>query len=507
MTEAASRRPPLAYPALILGAAVLILHAFVNQHYGYFRDELYFIVCGRHPDWGYVDHPPLIPLIAGFADWAAPGSLLALRALPALMAAATVGATVMLVRLLDGGRYAQWLAGLCVLLAPIDLTFGLLLYTDLFLALAWIGCSAILIGMARTGDHRQWIWIGLIAGLALWSKYAILFNLATLALVLPFSPQLRRGLITPYPYLAAAAALAIIAPNIVWQWRHGWPFLEVGAAGVNGKNIAMSLPEYLLSQVMLQNPGAALVWVAGLAAVAFAPRWRLHRIFALQWAVLILVEVASHGKDYYPASLYPILFAFGAVAIEAACRPTWARGAVAGIVVALGATGAPMAIPLLPVDRFIAYEQALGYAPPASEHRQLTALPQLFADMFGWREMAKTVSNAYWALPAAERAQAVIKGRNYGEAAAIDLFGDRLPPAISGHNNYYLWGPGRHDGSVIIAIADDLKEAETVCASVETVGQIGSPHAMPDETELLLIICRGLKIPLVDFWPRFKNYS
>ena len=118
-------RPTLTgHPAVILGAICLILHAVANQHYGVFRDELYFIVCGRHPDWGYVDQPPLVPLIAGFADWLAPGSLLVLRALPALMSALLIAATIGLTRFLGGRIFAQWLAGLCVLLAPIDLIFG-----------------------------------------------------------------------------------------------------------------------------------------------------------------------------------------------------------------------------------------------------------------------------------------------------------------------------------------------------------------------------------------------
>jgi hypothetical protein len=494
------------HPALILSAICLLIHAAANQHYGFFRDELYFIVCGRHPDWGYVDQPPLVPLIAGFADWAAPGSLLALRALPALMEALVIAATVALTRYLGGRTFAQWLAGLCLLLAPIHLLFGVLLFTELFMPLAWLGCAFLLIRMLRTGDARGWAPFGVIVGLALWSKYMILFDVVALAAALPFSP-LRRTLATPWPYIGAAIALAIIAPNLVWQWRHGLPFLELGAAAATGRGVTLSLPAYLLSQITLQNPGAAVVWIAGLAAVAFATGWRLYRLFALQWIALIAIEMALHGKDYYASSLYPPLFAFGAAAIEAAVTASWARGALAALVLAVGLTVMPLVLPIFPVDRLVAYQQALGYRPAPSEERSLAELPQYFGDMFGWREMAKAVSDAYWALPADERAKAVFKGRNYGEAAAIDVFGDRLPQAISGHNNYYLWGFGDHDGSVLIATADDTKEADQICTSVETVGIIGSPHAMPDETGLLLIVCRGLKIPLIELWPHFKNYS
>jgi 4-amino-4-deoxy-L-arabinose transferase-like glycosyltransferase len=175
----------LRHPALILGALTLVLHAYVNQRYGVFRDELYFIVCGRHPDWGYVDQPPLIPLIAALADHLAPGSLLLLRAVSALAMAATAAATVYLARLLDGRLFAQWLAGLCVLLAPVDLAFGALLTTDAFLPLAWVGCAALVILMLRSGDYRLWLFVGIAVGLTLWSKYLILYYVAALAIVLP----------------------------------------------------------------------------------------------------------------------------------------------------------------------------------------------------------------------------------------------------------------------------------------------------------------------------------
>jgi hypothetical protein len=364
----------------------------------------------------------------------------------------------------------------------------------------------LLIRMLRTGDQRGWIPFGIIVGFALWSKYLILFNLVALALALPFTP-LRRALTTRWPYLGALIALMIIAPNLVWQWRHDWPFLELGAAGANGKNVALSLPDYLWSQVVLLNPGAAVVWIAGLAALAFSPRWRLYRLFALQWAALMLIEVALHGKDYYAASLYPPLFAFGAVAIEALVLPVAVRGALMAVVLTVGLIGLPMALPVLPIDTFIAYQTALGAKPVARERGDLAALPQTFADMFGWREMAKAVSDAYWALPADDRAKAVFGGRNYGEAAAVDVFGDRLPPSISGHNNYFLWGPRGHDGEVLILLTRHPDEDKKDYASVEIAGKIENPYAMPYETNLFVVVCRNRKSSLIADWPKLKNYN
>lgn len=412
----------------------------------------------------------------------------------------------MLVRLLDGKIFAQWLAGLCVLLAPFDLSQGLLLVTDLVQQLAWLGCSAVLIVILRTGEQRRWLVIGAIVGLSLWSKYLLLFDLVALAAVMPFTP-LRRAFITPWPYLAGVVALAVAAPNILWQWHHDWPFLEIGANGASGKNVALSLPAYLWSEIVLFNPAAAIVWIAGLAAVAFSPRWRLYRVFALQYAVFIAIEVATHGKDYYAASLYPTLFAFGAAAIEGSVSRLALRGALVVVIAGVGALAAPMAIPILPVDRFIAYERALGYAPSPMEHRELGVLPQIYADMFGWREMAALVSKAYWALPEGERAKAVFTGNNYGEAAAVDVLGDRLPPSISGHNQYFLWGPRGHDGEVVIRLARDPERVKEAYAGVEVVGKLDSPYAMPDENHLFVVVCRGRKSSLIADWPQFKNYN
>ena len=501
-----SRAGWLTHPAILLGIVALAVHAFANQHYDFFRDELYFIVCGRHPAWGYVDQPPLVPLIAGFADWAAPGSLSALRAVPAIMSALTIAAAVLLTRRLGGGVFAQWLAGLCVLLAPFDLALGALLDTDIFQPLAWIGCAWVLIDILEKGDQRRWLIIGAITGFALWSKYMILFDLVALALVMPFTP-LRRAFLTPWPYLAGLIAAAMIAPNVIWQWSQSWPFLELGANGASGKNIALSLPDYLLSEVVLFGPAGAIVWIAALAALGFSRHWRLCRVFALQYAVFILIEVALHGKDYYAAALYPPLFAFGATVIEAAVSQAALRGALVALVLAVGIIAMPMAIPVLPVDRFIAYERALGYKPAPMETRALSDLPQLYADMFGWREMARQVSQAYWALPEADRAKAVFAAGNYGEAAAVDVFGDRLPPSISGHNNYFIWGPRGHDGSVVIRVTGKPEAAKESYAQVDIVGQLNDPHAMPDEAHLYVVVCRDRKSSLIADWPQFKNYN
>ncbi len=494
-------------PALLLALASLAIHLLVNGGYGFFRDELYFIVCGMRPAWGYVDQPPLVPLIAAWSHAIFGNFLLGFRLVPALAMTATVALTAEFTRLLGGGRFAQWLAGLCVLGAAIFLADGLLFSTDMFQALTWLGMSWCVVRLAQTGEERWWLAFGGIAGISLLSKYLVAFYLAALAVGLLATP-LRRSLARPWPYAGAAIALVMVLPNIVWQQQNGWPFLELGAAGAGGKNLALSPLAFFAQQLLLIGPVAAPVWLAGLWSASVRPAHPAYRAFAIAYVLLFVAFVASHGKAYYLAPIYPTLLGFGAVFLERWLTARAARGAALALVAAGGAFSAPLAVPVLPVTTYIAYAKATGMAPSAlaSEHQRLAALPQHFADMFGWPEMAASIGAVYRRLPAADRSRAVFFGQNYGEAAAIDVFGQGLPPAISGHNNYFLWGPRGHDGSVIIVIGGNLAEMKTQFRSVEQAGFIDTPYAMPYETGKPIYVLKDAKVPLDAMWPGLKRY-
>ncbi len=303
--------------------------------------------------------------------------------------------------------------------------------------------------LERTGEERWWLAFGAIAaGFSLNTKYVIAFYLAALAAGLLATP-LRKSLRRPSVYLGALLAAALVLPNVLWQHAHGWPFLELGRAEAGGKNVEMSLPAYFLQQIVLTGPWAAIVWLCGLWAGLVRPRLAVARAFPIARLVLLVIFDASHGKAYYAAAIYPTLLALGAARIAEWIGHSIARRvALAGVIVP-GVLAAPYALPILSVDAFVRYQRAIGFEPSVGEHQQLGALPQYYADMFGWREMAEKVAEVYRSLPPEDRARAVFFGNNYGEAAAIDVFGRRLglPPAISGHNNYYLWGPRGHAGA------------------------------------------------------------
>ena len=497
-------------PTMTLGALCLCLHLAANGHYDVFRDELYFIVCGQHPALGYVDQPPLVPLIAAASHALFGVALTPLRLVPALAMTATVALTAKFVETLGGGRYAQWLGGVAALLSPILLVDGLLLTTDMIQPLTWLACSWLLVRLAQTRDERIWLAFGLVVAISLWAKYLILFYLVGLAVGVVATP-LRRSLARPWIYAGAALAAALIAPNVWWQAAHGWPFLELGRAGANGKNLALSPLAFLGQEVLMAGPTLAPLWIAGLWRLSTRSATPELRVFPIAYAVMAAIFVAWHGKAYYLAALYPTLFAAGAVAFEAWFAQRLWRAIVVLVVIVSGLVTLPIVLPILPPDDVVRYSRALGLAPSrtAAERGAQSVLPQYLADMFGWREMAAQVSAVYQALPAADRQRAIFFGRNYGQAAALDVYGPALqgPPAISGHNSYFLWGPKGFDGSVMIMVGGDVARLGQQYGDIQIAGRIESPYAMPAETNIPIYVLRSPRAPLAKIWPTLKHYD
>jgi 4-amino-4-deoxy-L-arabinose transferase-like glycosyltransferase len=495
-------------PGVVLALFALAIHLYASAAYGIFRDELYFIVCGEHPDWGYVDQPPLIPLIAAAMHAMFPDSLRMLRLVPALGHAATLALTAETARFLGGGRFAQTLAGLCVLVAGVYLATGTILTTDALQPLAWLFCAYALIRVIRNDDQRWWLAIGVVAGVALQTKYMLAFWLAALAVGVLATPS-RRVLMHTKAWLAVAITGIIVVPNVLWQENHDWPFLVIGRVAAEGKNIALSPLEFLFAEMNFLNFATAPVWLAGLAAFAVWPRFADLRLFAVAFAVLFGSMLAMHAKPYYPAGAYTVLFAGGAVALEAWLMWRPVRRVLVATVVVSGIISAPFALPILPIERFVAWQDFLRQTPQPLERQKLGRLPQYYADMFGWQELAAQIGAIYQALPPEDRAKAVFLAGNYGEAAAIDVLGApwHLPSAISGHNNYFLWGPRGHVGSVVIRFGGNRQVLLSAYASVEPAGMFDNPWAMPYERGQTLWLCRGRKVSFEQDWARFRKFN
>jgi hypothetical protein len=497
-----------------LVAVKLLVHLATAARYGYFRDELYFLDLGRHLDWGYVDTAPLIALYAKLALLLG-GSLPVLRTIAAIAGAARVWLTMLLAREMGGGRFAQALAGLCALSAPIYLAVDSILTMNGFESLYWMGCVWCVIRIVRTGDSRLWAAFGILAGLGLENKHSTLFFGAALLLGLLLTAQ-RRELAKPWFWAGAAIALLIFLPNVLWQVRHHFPTLEdLENVKRMHKNVVLSPVQFVGQQVLLLHPLLLPVWLVGLASLL---RGRLSRLCVLAFTYLALlgIMIALGAKNYYLAPIYPMLFAAGAVAIESWLgRRAWAQGrlwpkaALVAWVLAAGAMVAPAILPFLQPERLLAYQRAIGLAPPKTEVRHEGPLEQRLGDQFGWPELVAEIARIYDSLPPEERARTGIFASNYGEAGAIDLFGPAygLPPAICAHQNHYFRGPPRPEPENLIWLQWSRQGVQDHCRSVEKVGEHFHPWGMAEENRPIYL-CRGLRRSLAEYWtPDFKHWN
>ncbi|MFI5007507.1 MAG: glycosyltransferase family 39 protein [Solirubrobacterales bacterium] len=509
-TQGSPRPESLPLVVWAVAAFHLLLHLATNGRYGIFRDEYYYLACADHLAWGYVDHPPLSIALLAVQKALLGDSVHAIRILPGLAGAALIVLAAVLARELGGGRFAQGLAALCVAIVPQYLVVTGFYSMNALDLLFWAVSALLVVRIVRTDDKHLWLLFGVVAGLGLLNKISMLFFGAGLAVALVLTP-LRRHLLRPQIWLGGLVALAFFVPHIFWQVRNDWPTQEFIRNATRYKIADISPLQFLLAQGTEIHPWNAPVWIAGLWFLLAGREGRRFRALGIIYLVALAVMALQKSKPYYLGPAYPMLLAAGAVALErwTAERP-WLRfrPAVVALLTLWGAVAAPLLVPLLPVETLIAYQRTLGIKPAAAEKQALGPLPQYFADRFGWEELAQAVASVYDGLSQDERRAATIVAGNYGEAGALRYHGRRygLPPAVSQHNNFYLWGPGPGTGAVVIAVGIPIEDVRDAFESVTVGPRIESPYAMPYETQRPILVCRGLKIPLADAWRRGKRY-
>ena len=504
--------PTITTTTVIIALAVLLLHLLTVDRYGYFRDELYYLACSHHLDWGYVDQPPMIVAITWLTRHLLGESLLALRLLPALAGSAVVILTAMMAREMGGGRFAQSFSALCMASAGIYLILDHILTMNAFEPLLWMGCAYVLIRMIKRQDPRLWIWFGLFAGLALETKYSILIFGLGIVVGLMLTQE-RCFLVSKWVLVGGAIAFAVFLPNAIWNVQHHWPFVELMRNIKNsGRDITVGPIEFVIQQILLMTPITAPVWLAGLFYLLFSRAVKTYRALGWAFVVTLVALIVMKGKNYYLAPAYPMLIAAGGIAIErAVSKPAmrWLRPAAVAVVLIVTALFLPVVAPVLSVDSFLSYQARLPFQIPRNEKSHLgAALPQYYADDFGWEEMAAAVAGVYNSLTPDEQARTAIYCSNYGEAGAIDFFGRKygLPPAISPHQNYFYWGPRKYTGEIMILIGSDIESASKQFDKVESVADLNNPYAITNENRPVLL-ARGLKTNLQELWPKLKSWD
>ena len=493
--------------AVALAAIPFLLHVLAFNRYGFFRDELYFIVCGRHPAFGYVDQPPLAPLLAAASQlWGR--SLWLLRIIPALFQVGAVVTACALARLLGGGRTAQVFSGLCAGLSPLLLAMAGLLETTSLEPFFWTLVTYAMLRATLRDEPNWFVVAGLTAGVALEAKYTIAFLLVALVLGLAIVGPRRVFTLRRF-WIGVAAATLVSAPNLIWQTAQGWPFWELLHNDAADKNVVLDPGAWMVQQLVVYGPPMAPVWLAGIVALV---RWRRTRYVGIGTLFIYFALVTLHARDYYLAGLYPVLFAAGGVALERVLRISAVRYTYATLLVATSVLVAPIALPLLDEKTFIAYRssaEAMLAETPAQESPErfaVSLLPQHFADMHGWSTIVDRISEVERTLSPAERARTAIFTQNFGEAAAIDVLGDGSLPVISGHNNYYLWGQhGSHE--IFIIVGGRRRDYENDFREVRQAATVDNPYARPDQIGVRIFIARERRRPPGPFWRSIRHYD
>jgi 4-amino-4-deoxy-L-arabinose transferase-like glycosyltransferase len=479
-------------PVAAVAVALAALLTALSGRFGFHRDELYFMVAGDHLAWGYIDQPPLTPLLARFSTEIFGSSPAGLRVVATIAGALTVVVVALIAREFGSGRRGQLLAAVCAALSGFLMGVGHMVSTATFDLLAWMVIAWLAVRLLRTGDGRWWLALGLASGIALENKYLVVLPLGALLIaVLVVGP---RSVLRSWWLVAGLAIAAVLAaPNLWWQASHDWPQLTV-AGGISQDDGTQNRIMFIPLQILQLSPFLVPVWIAGLLRLWRSPALRWGRAVALAYPLLCVGVLAIGGKSYYALPLLLVLVAAG-------CEPTleWAtRGrrtlAVVGLVLT-AVTSALFTLPVLPAS-------AVNLVLPVNAEQ---------GEQIGWPELTSTVAQAWSKIPADERARAVILAGNYGEAGAIAKYGPDhdLPAPYSGHMSFADWDPpaDSQDGAVLLVEQGRNEAHESHFSGCQQVGKVDNGVGVDNEEQgAAVVLCSGTTKPWSALWPDLRRY-
>lgn len=487
--------------ALLFALAKIGLHLAAADKLGFHRDEFLYLALGCHLDWGFWSNGPFIGALSWASQALFGGSLLAVRLLPAFAGGGLVLLAGLMARELGGGRFAQILCGAAMLLSVAWLrAFGMLMPVP-FDVFFWALLSFFLLKWLKTNNPRWWWAVGAAAGLGFLNKYSLVFWAMGLFVALLLTPQ-RRALATRGPWLAAGLALGITLPNLWWQWRYDFPAVGHMRELAESQLVHVEPLNFLIDQLLMQGPGGAVVWLAGLFFLLRAEAMRPYRVLGWHGVAVVAIFLILNGKSYYTLGVYPVLIAAGAVWWERFLQKTGARAALVALVVGLALPLVPTGVPLWPAERLAGYFQWLDLdAAVRWEDGALHALPQDYADMLGWPELAALADTAL--ARARDPRNCLIYAENYGQAGAIAHLGHapRGTLRASFSDSWKLWAPKKLPENVntLIYVNDELGEdVAALFVDIQKIGEIQNPLARERGTAVWL--CRQPRRSLPEFW-------
>lgn len=486
----------------VFAAAKLVFHTFVNQQYGFHRDELATLDDARHLAWGYVAYPPFTPFVGRVALTLFGESLAGFRFFAAAAQSVAVVLTADMARRFGGGRAAQWLAALAVAVSGVSLAASSLFQYVSFDYLWWVLIAWLVVRLVETDDPRWWVAVGVVVGLGFLTKYSILFFVAGLAVGF-FATPLRRHLGSRWLWAGVAASLLVAAPNLLWQLRHDFVTLDF-LKSIHARDVSIGRADgFLLKQLFVPaNPATVPLWAAGLFALFASPSLRRFRVLGWMAVTPLFIFVVARGREYYSAPLYPMLLAAGAVCLLGFLK---ARGFAERRAMAF-------AVPVLLLAGAAVAAVATPAAPVGSRWwRQALAVNADLREEFGWPELVAEVARVWETIPEAERGRAAVYCANYGEAGAVNLYGPRhgLPQAISGINSFWARGYGSPPPETVVVLGGRREQLEQRFESVTLAGRVPNPLGVENEESRRpdIYLCRRPRQNWAELWPKLRAFG
>jgi hypothetical protein len=474
----------------------LITQAFFA--YGLFRDEFYYLACANRIQLGYVDQPPLSIYILSVWKSLFGDAMFVIRIVPAIISSATVFMIGLFTMRLGGGKTAIIISTIAYMLTPIFLGMNTFYSMNAFDFFFWITSAYFFLRIIHERNPKLWLVLGVILGLGLLNKTSVIWLGAGIFVGTIFTP-LRKDLKTKYPYIAAIIALLIFSPFIIWNLTHDMAHLEFMRNAASRKYGGLTTISFILDQILILNPLTIVIWMSGLIFFFFKKDFKQYRAIGFIWLTTFAILIINiHSKGEYIAAAYQLLFAGGAVMLERwsfAANRGWLKYAITIPIIIFAILLAPMARPLVAVEKFRDFQSLIGLDHPSNEGHQLEELPQFYADMFGWEELARNISVVYQSLPEEERKNTIVYCSNYGKAGAIEYYSRKytLPKVVCPHNSYWYWWDEAGIPTTIIIIGGEIEDHLSSLKEVEAAGVHKTKYAIPYENNLTIFIGRGLK--------------
>ncbi|GAA0945726.1 glycosyltransferase family 39 protein [Kribbella koreensis] len=483
-------------PVAGVAVTLAVVLTALSGRYGFHRDELYFLVAGDHLAWGYVDQPPLTPLLVHISTTIFGETPMGIRVISTLSSALTVVVVALIAREFSATRRAQTLAAICTAVSGFVMGVGHLASTATYDLLAWMTIALLAIKLLRTNNPRWWVALGVASGIALENKYLVVLPLAALLIAVLITGP-RSVLRTWWLPAGLAVAALIAAPNLIWQATHDWPQLTV-AGGISEDDGTENRIMFVPLQLLQLSPFLIPIWIAGFLNLWRTPTLRWARPIALAYPILCVVVLALGGKPYYALPLLLVLVAAG-------CQPTinWlttARTRSRRITLTIGLTltaltSALFTLPVLPAS-------AVNFAIPVNAEQ---------GEQIGWPELTTAVANAWHQIPEDQRARAVLFAGNYGEAGALAKYGPAvgLPRPYSGHMSFYDWSQpsDMQNGPVLLIEQERAPAYEANFTNCHQVGTVDNGvNADNEEQGTALVLCTTTKAPWSQLWPALRRY-